>query len=470
LRRAERRWTGSAVTLAESGGDIRALVAQPLAIAPVVSAGRALIASARASEGTSLSEAASRHCQAGIFLGRAGLTEEQESARRRAFECVRLAVESGISAIAPAPKSRCAARNPRAATVTAPPRIDLAGGWSDTPPFCLDWGGTVLNIAVELNGGYPIRSSVRPIADRVIRITSEGEGDIILRTAQELFATVEPGSAWSIPRLALSVLGLIAPGCDLAAIFDHWGCGLEIRTAVDLPLGSGLGTSSILAAAVVRALAAAFDIELTDQELSDRVMVLEQRMTTGGGWQDQAGGIFPGAKLISSGPGLRQRIRVQPLTWSAGRQAEFSERAVLYYTGIRRVAKDLLHQVVGSYLAREVATVQVLHSIKTLAMEMAYALQEGEWDYAGSLLDRHWKLNQVLDPHTTNGPINALLDLAAPYISGAKLAGAGGGGFLILLARDPDAAVKLRARLASHNGAGALYDFKVANGGIAVRE
>ena len=143
-------------------------------------------------------------------------------------------------------------------------------------------------------------------------------------------------------------------------------------------------------------------------------MQLEQRMTTGGGWQDQAGGIFPGAKLLITGPGLRQRIRVQPVAWSEQRQAEFCERLVLYNTGIQRMAKDLLRQVVSRYLARETATIQVLHSIKTLAVEMSYAMAEGDWKHLGELLDRHWQLNQVLDPHTANAPINAILDRARP--------------------------------------------------------
>ena len=133
---------------------------------------------------------------------------------------------------------------------------------------------------------------------------------------------------------------------------------------------------------------------LGDHALSESVMQLEQRMTTGGGWQDQAGGIFPGAKLLITGPGLRQRIRVQPVVWSEARRAEFCERMVLYNTGIQRVAKDLLRQVVSRYLARETATIQVLHSIKTLAVEMSYAMAEGDWKHLGELLDRHWQLNQ----------------------------------------------------------------------------
>jgi fucokinase len=199
-------------------------------------------------------------------------------------------------------------------------------------------------------------------------------------------------------------------------------------------------------------------------------MQLEQRMTTGGGWQDQAGSIFPGAKLLITGPGLRQRIRVQPVAWSEERRAEFCDHLVLYNTGIQRVAKDLLRQVVSRYLARETATVQVLHSIKTLAMEMSYAMVEGEWKHLGELLDRHWQLNQVLDPHTANAPINAILDRARPYIYGAKLAGAGGGGFLMLLARGAEGAKALRAELSQESSLqGAFVSSRVAEEGLRVQ-
>ncbi len=247
------------------------------------------------------------------------------------------------------------------------------------------------------------------------------------------------------------------------------GGGIEIRTEVDLPLGSGLGTSSILGATMLRALSDMAGIHLDQAALSDQVMRLEQLMTTGGGWQDQAGGIFPGAKLVTTGPGLRQRLRVQPLEWAAARRQEFLDRFVLCYTGIRRVAKDLLSQVVGSYLAREASTLQVLHSIKTLAVEMSYAMAEGEWVHLGELLDRHWRLNQVLDPHTTNSPIETLLDEARPYLAGAKLAGAGGGGFLMLLAGSPEQAADLRTIYRQkEKSQERLHSFSVAPEGLIV--
>ncbi len=91
-------------------------------------------------------------------------------------------------------------------------------------------------------------------------------------------------------------------------------------------------------------------------------------------------------------------------------------------------------------------------------------MQEGDWDYLGRLLDRHWELNQVLDPNTTNAPINALLTLVRPYVRGAKLAGAGGGGFMMLLARSQEAAEELQHLLTARSRVegGAVYDWNIA--------
>ena len=326
-----------------------------------------------------------------------------------------------------------------------------------------------MNVAVLLNGAHPIRTTVRRIAEPVVRCISDEDGlTAEYRTGEELWSPPRPGDPFSIPRTALCMHGLFAREGTLAGVLAGMGGGIEIRTAVSLPMGSGLGTSSIVAAVILRALAEMLGWRLDDQALSERVMDLEQRMTTGGGWQDQVGGIFPGAKLAVTGPGLRQRIRVQPLLWTAGRQAEFEELVVLYYTGIQRVARDLLRQVVGRYLARETACVQVLHSIKTLAMEMAYAMQDGEWEHLGGLLDRHWELNKTLDPNTANAPINGLLEAARPYLHGAKLAGAGGGGFMIMLAKSPRAAAELKGFLGAHDPAGSVDSWSVARDGMRV--
>ena len=464
-------WQETAVDLAKAGSDLRPLLANLPGLGPAAAAGRALRAHAdelRKGSADQFTLAASHLMQAARLLGRAGREEEAAQAEADAFTCIQDAVRAGSMADgkrAPSPWQF------ERVQVSAPPRIDLGGGWSDTPPFCFDWGGTVLNCALEIDGIYPIETEIRRIDEPVIRCFAGGEETPAeFRLAEELSEPCEPGSVYSIPRAALHLHGIPVAGEPLKDTLRRLGGGLEICCRVQLPIGSGLGTSSILAATVVRALAGLAGTDLDNHALSEAVIQLEQHMTTGGGWQDQAGGIFPGVKLLITGPGLHQRIRVQPLDWSEPRRAEFCAHMVLYNTGLQRMAKDLLRQVVSRYLARETATVQVLHRIKTLAVEMSYATAEGDWKHLGALLDRHWQLNQVLDSNTTNAPINALLDRARPFIYGAKLAGAGGGGFLMLLARDPEAAAELRTALgqeASHRGAPVPY--QIAEDGLRVR-
>ena len=461
VRRMQSAWSQTATSLARSGTDIQPLLANAPGILPLAAAGKVVEAEASRMAPESATTAACQYYRASLFYAKAGLLEEAERAQSAAFERVQSAVHAGAVDHGNWAQSRewvC-----DATTVAAPPRIDLGGGWSDTPPFCLDWGGTVLNIAVELNGACPIRTVMRRIDEPEIRCSAGDAAEpVVFSTAEQLLAPADPGSPFTIPRLALALAGIVRPGQELRRVLRARGGGLEISTRVDLPMGSGLGTSSILAATVVRALAAMCGIGMSEAVLTDEVMRLEQMMTTGGGWQDQVGGIHPGAKMVISGPGLRQRLRVEPIRWTAERELEFTERLVLYNTGLQRMAKNLLRQVVGSYLAREVATVQVLHGIKTLAMEMGFAMRDGEWSYLGQLLNRHWELNQTLDPHTTNAPINNILARVRRYVAGAKLAGAGGGGYLILLAHDPDAASKLRKEL------GVVESVAIAQQGLRV--
>jgi fucokinase len=468
-RRTQALWRVAAVSLATSGTDVRPLLAHSPGVAALAAVGRSLAQDAAALERSNPTEAASRYFQSGEFLERGGLAAQAGHSREKAFGCVRMAVDAG--AYDDPFAGRLTQWQMDRVSVYAPARIDMGGGWSDTPPFCLDWGGTVLNIAILPKLDYPISSTVKRISEPVVRCVSDDTGSAAeYRSLEEATAAAAVGSSFAISLAALHLIGLLRPGDPLPGRLRKLGGGIEIRTRVALPLGSGLGTSSILAAALLRALSEMAGIPLADLALSDQVMRLEQHMTTGGGWQDQAGGIFPGAKLIASGPGLRQRLRIQPLAWSAEREREFSERFLLYYTGIRRMAKGLLTQVVGKYLAREVATVQVLHSIKTLASEMGYAMCEGEWDYLGSLIGRHWELNQVLDPHTINAPIAAILRRIRPHLAGAKLAGAGGGGFLMLLAKSPADADALREQLGTRSPElpGELYEFAVARSGLRV--
>lgn len=207
--------------------------------------------------------------------------------------------------------------------------------------------------------------------------------------------------------------------------------GFKIITKVTgVPKGSGLGTSSILAAACCKAIMEFFNLPYTENELISYVLAAEQIMSTGGGWQDQVGGLLPGIKLLVSEPGLRQDIKVEKLNIKEETLAELNERFCLIYTGQRRLAKNLLRDVVGRYVGNEEDSLFAHKEIKKVAVLMKFALEQGDVDEFARLLDYHWELSQKIDAGSTNTLIDQIFLGIEDLIDARMICGAGGGGFL----------------------------------------
>ena len=123
------------------------------------------------------------------------------------------------------------------------------------------------------------------------------------------------------------------------------GSGIDLTLFSAVPSGSGLGTSSILGSAIIACLSRILGQELTQEELFNRTLYMEQLMTTGGGWQDQIGGVVGGVKHIQTEPGFFQVPRISWTGLGAGPGMDLSERYLLYYTGYRRMAKNILRNI-----------------------------------------------------------------------------------------------------------------------------
>ncbi len=136
--------------------------------------------------------------------------------------------------------------------------------------------------------------------------------------------------------------------------------------------------------------------------LFDEVLCLEQMLTTGGGWQDQVGGLTGGVKLVTTPPGLPQRITVQPVHTAPAVAEAFGQRLLLVYTGQQRLAKNLLRAITGRWMARDREMVFFLGEIARLALAMRDALTAGDLDSFGALLAEHWAINKRMDPGCTN--------------------------------------------------------------------
>ncbi len=344
--------------------------------------------------------------------------------------------------------------------IQLPVRVNWGGGWSDTPPHCMEKGGTVINAAIKIGGILPVQVTIRKIQESKIIVASEDVGAYgEMNTLREILDCQNPYDAFSLHKAALiacgvvpmeNTLGLSAEEDDAAlqGILMRLGGGLFISTQViGIPKGSGLGTSSILAGACVKAIFEIMGEKITDENLYEIVLCMEQIMSTGGGWQDQVGGLCKGIKYITSEPGLKQNLQVQQVNLKEETQRELQQRFALIYTGQRRLARNLLRDVIGNYVGNRKESLDALFHMQRVAALMRFELEKGNIDELAKLFNRHWELSKKLDEGSTNTCIEEIFRICEDLVDGRFIAGAGGGGFLQVILKNGITREDLRLRL-----------------------
>lgn len=358
----------------------------------------------------------------------------------------------------------------------SPARLDLAGGWSDTPPYCLQTGGRVVNLAVNLNGQPPLQVFIRLSTEPhiVLRSIDNGVSETIT-TFDDLIVAENEGSSFSIPRAALCLAGFHPDYCgagytSLAEQLQEFGGGFEMSLLAAIPKGSGLGTSSVLASTIMGALADFCNLSWDKQAIAHRTLVLEQMLTTGGGWQDQYGGIFPGLKLLETVPGMQEQMGIRWLPERLFTQMPYKRNWLLYYTGITRIAKNILGEIVRGMFLNEGERLHILDAIKDHAGEMFDVLQQCDFEKTGRMIKRSWELNKALDPGTTTPEISEIINRVSDFTFGHKLLGAGGGGYLLMCAKDEIAAANIREILENNppNNKARFVEMELNNKGLEV--
>ena len=335
--------------------------------------------------------------------------------------------------------------------IKLPVRVNWGGGWTDTPPHCQEHGGVVLNAAISLKGNLPIQVSIRKLADLVVELESQDIGAHgVFTQMDEVNDCGNPYDKFALHKAALIACGVIRKNDtrNLQEVLSELGGGIYLSTQViNVPKGSGLGTSSILAGACVKGLFEFFGEEAEDAILYDVVLSMEQLMSTGGGWQDQVGGLTPGIKMVSTRPGIDQIIQVEPVVLKEETRKELQERFALIYTGQRRLARNLLRDVVGGYIGNRKESLDALHRMKRVAVLMQFELEQGNVDAFADLLNQHWELSIQLDKGSTNTCIQQIFMACEDLIDGKFISGAGGGGFLQVILKKGVTKADLRDRL-----------------------
>jgi D-glycero-alpha-D-manno-heptose-7-phosphate kinase len=296
-------------------------------------------------------------------------------------------------------------------TARAPTRIDFGGGWTDVPPYPEERGGRVCSIAIDRHAvitAWPLAE-----ASDAVSIEVERAGEDRLLAAAAAHARVR---------------------------------GVRLALRNDFPVGSGLGGSSA-AGVAMQALIAALNGEDADPgslaELSRKIEVEE--MGIAGGRQDHYAAAVGGALDLT----FADRVSVRRLTLSHDLRAILPARCLLLHTGESRISGETITAVMDAYSGKDRRVVDALDRMASLAAGMAEALERGDLAALAGMVDEHWSHQRALHPSITTERIEEIFARAQRAGSiGGKALGASGGGCVIVLVPDDEAARRLRESVA----------------------
>lgn len=305
----------------------------------------------------------------------------------------------------------------------APARLDLAGGWTDVPPFSAREGGVVVNAAIALAARAQLT-----IGGRRIRLVAEDLG--------ETLECADSGGLILDGRLDFLKAALrmfpVQSTCTLT-------------TRADTPPGSGLGTSGAMGVALVGLLARARHEHLSEREIAEHAYHLESNeVKNPGGRQDQYAAALGGFhRLAFRDPD----VGIEPITLDPAFAAELERRLVLCYTGHSRVSGATIARVMGAYERGDPTVTAALRALRDVAQDMVEALRAADVGRVAGLLTENWRRQLELDPAMRTEEM-ARLERAvmAAGALGGKAAGAGAGGSMFFVAATDGVAVADAAR------------------------
>lgn len=292
----------------------------------------------------------------------------------------------------------------------APVRISFAGGGTDLPAYYSQHGGAVVSTSIDKY--FYVFLNVT--ADDAIQITSSDYRTFYRHDADTpmLF-----DGDLSLPR----------------AIFNHFGLarGVSMFLASEVPPGTGLGSSSTVAVAIIKAVTTARGLMLSKQQIAELACQIEiEKMSEPIGKQDQYASAFGGLNLIQF---FSDHVTVEPLNIAVDTRRQLEKNVLLFFTGATRAASSILREQKKSSEQKDARVIEAHHAVKAMAFEVKDYLERGDLPAFGKLLDRAWQNKKRFAAGVTNPLIDECYALALENGAlGGKITGAGGGGFLMI--------------------------------------
>lgn len=298
----------------------------------------------------------------------------------------------------------------------APLRLGLAGGGTDVSPYCDIHGGYVLNAAID-RYAY---ASIKTLEEPVVRLVA---------TDQQ----IEKAKATSEPFMLNGRLDLHKAVYN--HMIQHYNSGkpipLELSTFCDAPVGSGLGSSSTLVVAMIRAFVELINLPLDDYAIAHLAYKIE-RADCGlqGGRQDQYSATFGGFNFMEFY--ADDRAIINPLRIKNWIICELEASLVLFFTGVSRESARIIADQSSNVKTGVADAIEAMHGVKREALVMKECLLRGDFEGVVESMRQGWESKKRSAKTVSNPHIDEIYDAAVK--SGAlagKVSGAGGGGFIL---------------------------------------
>ena len=307
--------------------------------------------------------------------------------------------------------------------VRSPVRISFGGGGTDLPGYYGRFGGAVLSTSIN-KYFYTI---LQKRTDGKIQVISS---DLrVMETWHDIFRMEMKQSELAIPLAAIQELGY-----DIA---------VDLFLASEIGVGTGLGSSASVCVGVLKTLATYLDLSLSKYELAEQAFHIARNVLGKPvGKQDEYAAAFGGLNFITFHPD--GSTLVEPVDLSLAALRELESNLMLFFTGVAHDSWNLLHEHERSAQSGPGPEVQALHDVRRLADDMLRALLKHDFRTFGALLHEGWEAKKRVSPHISTPLIDEAYALArASGALGGKIAGAGGGGFLLLFC-EPKNQAKVR--------------------------
>lgn len=297
-----------------------------------------------------------------------------------------------------------------------PLRISFGGGGTDVSPYCDIYGGCVINATINRYATV----TLKPLNSGDILIKSI-DYDITLRYDVDSFLAYD------------GQLDLIKGVINHMREHFQIPCGFEISVHSDAPPGSGLGSSSAVCVALIGAFREWLNLSLTPYEVAELAFKIERvELGIRGGRQDQYAAAFGGFNFMEF---YDTRTIVNPLKLRDEIIYELEHRLVVAYIGGSHNSSEILRRQIDNVKSNKKDSIEAMHEIKRLAIEMKNTLVTGDLDRFGLLLHEAWQYKKKMADGISNEKIDSIYEAAKQAGAiGGKISGAGGGGFMFFMA------------------------------------